>query len=156
VLRTVWRIIFFGCLFSWLTWLSQKFPPMKINAYSIIRGAWSKTLWKHGQLFSLSISKNRYCQCHPADGVFITNIVTVLYLMLFVQISLQKWLGDQEIESTYRFHHRLCSAALLDLAILSRNLLILRAFSDFLRKLAPPKIIRHTVLTTYSPRYLLV
>jgi hypothetical protein len=71
----------------------------------------------------------------------------LFYLMLFVQISLQKWLGDKErVSISYiivyaALHH--CTG------LLSRNLkprkLILRAFSDFPRKLAPPKITRHTV-----------
>ena len=49
----------------------------------------------------------------------------------------------------YRLHHRLCSSATPLDWLLSRNLkprkLILRAFSDFPRKLDPTKITRHTV-----------
>jgi hypothetical protein len=51
---------------------SQKFPPMKINAYSIYKGRGQKHCGSAANFFSTSEQlNNRYC--HPADGV--RNIV---------------------------------------------------------------------------------
>jgi hypothetical protein len=64
---------------------------------------------------------------------------------------------SSEIESAYRLHHRLRSATPgpLDWAAsavtkFKTTKLILRAFSDIPRKLAPLKITRHTVYKIYN------
>jgi hypothetical protein len=62
-------------------------------------------------IFSLPVSNNRYCQCHPADGVFITKLI-LFCLTLFVQVSSQNLSGlvtnmtketEQRISSTSSF-----------------------------------------------------
>ena len=93
-------------IISWLTWQSQNFPRVKINAYGdiIMRWVdrwqvWSKTLWQHGQLFAVLAASNR-SHYHLANG-------------------------------------------------------ILRAFYDFPRKLAPPKLpatqyLKHSYFTNFA------
>ena len=53
-------------------WQSRKFTPTKINVYryEYIRGAWPKTSWKHGHLFSVA-----------------SSTLIFFHLMLFVQVS---------------------------------------------------------------------
>jgi hypothetical protein len=43
--------------------------------------------WKHGHLFSVLASNNRYC--HPADGVFDANILPshAICLSLFAEVA---------------------------------------------------------------------
>jgi hypothetical protein len=81
------------------------------------------------------VSNNRYC--HPADGVFDTNI------LLFCPSFLQKWL---RYRARWRAHinyiivyaapHPWTGFAVTKL---KPRKLILRAFSDFPRKLVPPE-----------------
>jgi hypothetical protein len=66
---------------------SQKISPTESNAYRIYERCGQKHRGSTANFFSV-VSNNRYC--YPADGVFIT-----FDLMLFVQVSLQKWLGDE-------------------------------------------------------------
>ena len=86
--------------------------------------------------------------CHPVDSVCDTNVL--LSHAICPNLSLVTKKIASEINCVYRLHHHSCSAMPLDL-LLSRNLipqkLILRAFSDFPRKLAPTKITCHTVLS---------
>ena len=81
--------------------------------------------------------------CHPADSVLDTNILQSHAICP----SIYGLVLDRE--RMHRLHHRLCSSATPLYWLLSRNLkprkLILRAFSDFPRKLNPAKITRHTV-----------
>ena len=104
---------------------------------------------QRGQHLPVLVSNSSHF--HPGDSVFDTNI----HLWHAICPSLYRY-GlvtkkiTSEIERVYRLHHRFCSATPLDW-LLSRNLkprkLILRAFSDFPRELAPTKITRHTVLS---------
>jgi hypothetical protein len=106
---------------------------------------------KHDQLFSsMLISSNRYCHQLMVSS---SQILIYMYLMLFVQVSLQNCLSDEGSQARSRVHFdyiMVCAVPHPWTGLLSRNLkarkLILRAFSDFPRKLAPPKITRHTVL----------
>ena len=96
---------------------------------------------------TLSSIVSNSSHCHPADRC---STLIFFYLMLFVQVSVGIWLSNKEDrERVYRLHHRFCSSATPLDWLLSRNLkprkLILRAFSDFPRKLDPTKIIRHAV-----------
>jgi hypothetical protein len=53
-------------------------PVKKISTHEneclqYIRGAWPKHRVNTANFFSALVSNNRYC--HPADGIFITNII---------------------------------------------------------------------------------
>ena len=120
-----------GCYFCYflLTEQSRNFHPRKLMPTVQIRkyrwGAWPKTLWKRSHLLSVLASNNHYC--HPANGVF--NILASHLLA--------------EVAQILRVCIDYCSALHLWTGLLSRNLkprkLILRASSDFPRKLAPLK-----------------
>ena len=93
-----------------------------------------------------------------------SSTIIFFYLMLricpsFCRYGLVTKKIASEIECMYRLHHRLCSATPLDW-LLSRNLkprkLLLRAFLDFPRILAPMKITRHTVSLYLSLLFCLV
>ena len=111
---------------------------------------WPQTSWQRGQYFPVLASNSSHC--HPADRC---SILTFFYLMLFVQVSvgmapyyiIYGLSNKEDRECAHRLHHRLCSSAMTLDWLLSRNLkLILRAFSDFPRKLDPQKLpaIRYT------------
>ena len=89
---------------------------------------------------AMLVSNDHYC--HPADGILNSND---FLSMLFVRISLQKWLGDKdiaipcEIEIVY---HRWQSAMPADTKFKTTKINS-GAFSDFSQKLAPLKITHH-------------
>ena len=94
---------------------------------------WPRILWPRGQLFSVLASNSSHC--HPADGVFDTNI---LLSPVIVQVSLQMLLSDKENPEW------LCCTIIHAVpcpwtGLLSQTLkpwkIILRTFSDFPRKL---------------------
>ena len=123
-----------------MTEQSRNFHPRKLMPTVQIRkyrwGAWPKTLWKRSHLLSVLASNNRYC--HPADGVLNILASHPIYFLAEVAQILRACID-----------YIVCSALRPWTGLLSRNLkprkLILRASSDFPRKLAPLKITRHTV-----------
>ena len=108
----------------------------------------AKTSWKHGQLFSVLASND--CYCHPAEGVlasngFLVHVICLNFLDSATKKSSEVILHMHEIKIV---HHAsitsyFClwhSTAPLDWVNCSHKFkLILMAFSDFSRKLAPPK-----------------
>ena len=97
--------------------------------------AWPLTLWQCGQHFPVLASNSSHC--HPVDSAFDTNIL----LSHVICPSLCRYgLVTKKIVSAYiDYIIVLCSSAMPLDWLLSRNLkprkLILRAFSDFPRKL---------------------
>jgi hypothetical protein len=143
---SVWRVILVGCLCSWFTWQSRKFPPTKINAYSI-QGMRPKTSWKHVQPF-FSISKQQLL-LSSADGVFITNIILshAICPSFFAEVAWwQRKLS--KIESAYRLHHHLHSAAPLDWTAVTKFKLKINSegFLWFSTKISTPKITPHNII----------
>ena len=104
---------------------------------------------QRGQYFPVLASNSIHC--HPADSVFDTNNNN--YYSISCYLSKYAWLSNKEDRKRDRalVSINLCSATPL-YCLLSQNLksqkLILRAFSDFPRKLVPTKITRHTVFRT--------
>ena len=120
-------------------------PVIYVHMEAIKARGVAKTSWKHGQLLSVLASNDHYC--HPADGVHDSN---GFLSMLFVWISLQKWLSDKEINwgRTVRDQDRLSSVChwhstmhpLIGFADMKFKTTKFNSIKGYSQKLAPPKL----------------
>jgi hypothetical protein len=76
----------------------------------------AKSIMEAWPTFSVLVSNNRYC--HPADGVFVTNIV-LSHAICPSFFAEDAW-KSSEIERAYRLHRRWRSAAPLDWAAVTK------------------------------------
>ena len=114
---TVWWVIF---IISWLTWQSRNFHSWSLmpTVVSYMREvdrwwAWPKTLWQHGQLFTVLASNSSHY--HPVDGILNTNILLSRALcpsLCRCGSTMRKI--TSKIKCMYRLYHHLCSAMPLD------------------------------------------
>jgi hypothetical protein len=138
---------FCGVLIFVIWFAVTKISTHENKCLPYLQGVWPNSV-EAWPTFSVLVNNNRYY--HPVDGVFVTNIVLshASCPRLFEEVV---WWQGNRARSRARidYYHRLRSAAPLDWAADPKfkiRKLILRAFSDFPRKWAPPKITRHTVL----------
>ena len=97
-----------------------------------------------GQRFPFLASNSSHC--HPADGVFDTNILLSNAICpSLCRCGLDYNSNKEDRERVYRLDHRLCSSTMpLDWLLLN-----LRTFSDFPRKLPAIRIIFATGMCVY-------